>query len=133
MNKDGYAMRFEIEDADALKDCVQQVLLHISETGEEQSFRVRLVLNELLRLALDPCLGQESIRMLIRYQLDNVRIEINDAVPYAGQFIRYWDRTPVCGSAFEENGSRLSLVRAISDELTFNVKDGRLTAVVCTA
>lgn len=133
MNKDGCAMRFEIEGTDALKDCVRQVLGYVSGTGEEHSFRVRLVLSELLRLALDPRLGRESIRMLVRCHLDHVRIEISDAVVYAGQFIRFWNRTPVCGSAFEEDGSRLTLVRAMSDELTFNVKDGRLTAVVSTA
>jgi len=133
MNRNGCAMRFEIEGTDALKYCVRRVVGHMDGAGEEEAFRVRLVLSELLRIALDPRFGRERIRILVWCHLDNVRIEICDAAVYAGQFIRFWDRTPVCGSAFEENGSRLTLVRAMADELVFDVKDGRLTAVVATA
>lgn len=132
MSKNGDALRYDVENTGSLRDCVNDVLARMDNTGEEQAFRVRLVLNELLVSALECGRGRQHLRMRVQCLCDCVKIDIDDAGYYAKQLVRLDDHILVCGSAFEENRYRLMLVREMADELVFNVKNGRLTAVVST-
>ena len=132
MTQSKYDVSFQISEMGALQKCVKNVAAHM-DTGEEQVFKVRLVLNELLASMLECSGDEQSIHMQVECLNDRVSIVINNAGAYTRQFVRCLDRTPVCGNVFEEDKSRLMLVWSMADELMYNVKNGRLTVVVSTA
>lgn len=132
MNKEEYTWSFESNGPRALQKFVRDVVSNMEVTGEEQVFKVRLVLNELLSSVMDNCPDEGRIQAWVRRLDGCVEININDAGDYAWQLLRLHERMSVC-RAFEESRSRMILVRAMADELVFNVKRNRLTAVVSTA